>query len=278
MESLDLMQQTDLSTLGVATEQLAQITMIVAVVGLVIALLNCFFGLKLVRVWVSLLGLLIGFALGYGISAYFGVSQMIALIIGLVAGIIFAGLGFKLYLAGAFLLCWVMVFGIVVNFAGVLNINALQGLNGSNSYIAADGPTAVFYAGNTKLIVALIVAAVLGLVVALIALKFVEPIIIFVTAIQGGIAAGSGITFLTELPGTYTHIVIGVILAILGIIVQFIMDSKKKAKQHLAKADKVRKENSTESEVERMRAVLDNTDKVKEDSDAHDYYDDDDEE
>lgn len=269
MERLEWMQQTDLSTLGVATEQLVQMTMIATVIGLVIALLNCFFGLKLVRIWAALLGLVIGFALGYGVSVYFGASQTIALVIGLVAGIIFAGLGFTLYLAGVFLICWVMVFGVVVSFAGLLNTNALQG---------ADGPTAVFYAGDTRLIVTLIVAAVLGLVVALIALKFVEPIIIFVTAIQGGLAAGSGITFLTGLPGTYTHIVIGVILAVLGIIVQFIMDSKKKAKQHLAKADKVRKEHSTESEVERMRAVLDNTDKVKEDSDAHDYYDDDDEE
>ncbi|MDD3402529.1 MAG: hypothetical protein PHQ72_04110 [Hespellia sp.] len=239
------LDKVDLSSTGISPDMVVKAGISFAVIGLVFALLNCFFGLKMIKIWTAILGLLIGFGVGFGVAAHFGAETMIALAVGAVAGIVLAILGFWLYLAGVFVICWLMSFGTIISFTGTDNM------------------------------IAVIIAIVAGLVVALVALKFVEPIIIFVTGLQGGFSAGSAICVLASVPGTYTPYIIGVILAILGIVVQFIMESRKKAKLHLAKADKVRAENSTESEVEKLRAALDYTDKVKEDPDADDYYDDD---
>lgn len=233
---------------SLSPEKLAAAGMVTCIVVLVLSLLNCFFGLKLLKIWTALLGLLIGFAAGFGISSAFGVTTMVAVIIGVVAGIVLAILGFWIYLAGVFVFSGVMGFSIVLAIAGTAT-------------------TTIF-----------IVAAVVGLIIALLALKFVEPMVIVATGLQGGLTAGAAICALVSIPGSYTYLIIGVILAVIGIVVQFIMDSHKKVKMHLKQADKVRKENSTENEVEKLRAALDNTDKIKEDPDADDYYDEDEDE
>lgn len=240
-------QGVDLSELGISSDQFIQYGMTAAIVILVISLLNCFFGLKLLKVWTALLGLLIGFALGFGISTAFDATTTVALAVGAVAGIALAALGFWLYLAGVFVLCWVLGYGIVLTLT------------------------------DTRTTLVMIIAVVVGLAIAVIALKFAEPMVILATGVQGGISAASGICTLANIPGTYTYLIIGAVLAILGIVVQFIMESKRKVRLHQKQADKVRAENSTEHEVEKLRAALDHTDKVKEDPDAHDYYDEDDE-
>ncbi len=219
---------------SLSPENLAAAGMVTCIVVLVLSLLNCFFGLKLLKI--------------FGISSAFGVTTMVAVIIGAVAGIVLAILGFWIYLAGVFVFSGVMGFSIVLAIAGTAT-------------------TTIF-----------IVAAVVGLIIALLALKFVEPMVIVATGLQGGLTAGAAICALVSIPGSYTYLIIGVILAVIGIVVQFIMDSHKKVKMHLKQADKVRKENSTENEVEKLRAALDNTDKIKEDPDADDYYDEDEDE
>lgn len=238
--------QIDSSVVGQTAETLAKVALPVLVAGLVFALLNCFFGLKLIRIWTALLGFIVGFTLGFGISAYFKLDTVIVLIIGVVAGIIIGALGFWLYLAGAFFLCWIFSASVV---------GLLVGLDS---------------------MVKIIVAAVAGLVVAIIAMKFVEPVIIIVTALHGGLAAGTYIAALASIENQIVTYVIGAVLVILGIVVQFVLESKRKVKMHVEKANKVRAENSTENEVNAARALLDGTDRIKEDKDAMDYYDDED--
>lgn len=47
------------------------------------------------------------------------------------------------------------------------------------------------------------------------------------------------------------------VLAVLGILVQFLMESGKRQKLHLKKAAEIREQNSTENEVDKARALLD---------------------
>lgn len=78
---------------------------IVLWIGFIIALLNCFFGYTLRKVWCTLIGVLIGCAIGAGGSIYFQQSLQITLIAGAI-GAFFGGVtAFALYRVGLFVLC-----------------------------------------------------------------------------------------------------------------------------------------------------------------------------
>ena len=82
-----------------------QNNLIVIITALVIALLYVFFGYKLLRVYISLLGFLIGFALGIVICAVFDLSNTTAVIVIIcVCAVALAALGFWLYKAGLFVM------------------------------------------------------------------------------------------------------------------------------------------------------------------------------
>ena len=49
--------------------------MIASVISIVIGLLWCFFGLKLIRVWAAILGLALGFGIGTGVAAAFNLRS-----------------------------------------------------------------------------------------------------------------------------------------------------------------------------------------------------------
>ncbi|MEG0190293.1 MAG: hypothetical protein RR681_03805 [Lachnospiraceae bacterium] len=78
------------------------------VIVLAVGVLNCFFGLKLFRVWVALTGVTVGLGLGYAITTQF--TEVIPIVIGvsLVVGALLGVLAFKLYLLGVVLLCWLL--------------------------------------------------------------------------------------------------------------------------------------------------------------------------
>ena len=235
--------------LNLTAEQQKLITeagMGITVAILVVALLNCFFGLKLIRIWSGLIGFLIGFCAGAAIASQFVSSSAIVLAIGGAAGVIMAILGFWLFRVGVFIISWLLGVAIVFSF-----------------FPSAD-------------MVMLLVGAVVGLVLAVLSIKFLEPIIIFLTGIHGGLTAAGYIVALISIPWSFAEYAIGAVLSILGIVVQFIMESHRKVKQHVAKANKVREEISTENEVDRARSLLDDVDRVEADKDADDYYDEDD--
>ena len=80
--------------------------MIATVVSIVIGLLWCFLGLKLIRVWAALLGLGLGFGIGVGAGAAFSLKPNLILICGAAAGILLAILGAVFYHVGVFLIAW----------------------------------------------------------------------------------------------------------------------------------------------------------------------------
>ena len=196
--------------------------------AVVVGLLVCFFGLKLVRI----LGTLMGFFAGAAIGLIIGLEGMAFAGIVLGAGIVFGLLSWFLYRVGVFLLVLAQVSGLV--------LTLLPG-----SWISA------------------VVALAAGIIVAILSVIYVEPFVIIVTGIYGGLTAGTNIAALAGLDAmTWSGIgiVIGAVIAVIGIIVQFMMHSRKVGKKERNYSKKVKEQDSMESEVEKARHLLDDDD------------------
>ena len=222
-----------LTALSSKSSNLSQEDMIMLAVIAAVGLLFCFFGLKMVRFWAAFLGLAIGVTGGSYVASYFNVSDNIAWIIGLAAGVILAVLGARFYLAGVFLVAW---------FLGTV----------ASAYFMQ--PADWIYT---------LVCVGIGLVIGLITLKFAEPVTMVVTSLFGGFTAGQAIYGLIPLENEIVRIAAIAVLVILGVIVQFLLESKKRKRLHLKKAEEIRKKHSTANEVDKARAMMDNLDSVE---------------
>ena len=74
--------------------------------ALVFALLNCFLGYRLRKLWIVLVSFLAGSAVGLAVCIHMRLSLRWSLLAALAAGIFCALLGYLLYRAGLFILCW----------------------------------------------------------------------------------------------------------------------------------------------------------------------------
>ncbi|MGC4020182.1 MAG: hypothetical protein QM793_13795 [Muricomes sp.] len=174
----------------------------------------------MVRIWAALVGFSAGAAGGAWAAAYFNVSDTVSLIIGLAAGIILAFLAARFYLAGVFLVSWAM------------------GIIGSVYFIKpADWKFGLLCVG-------------IGLVIALVALKFAEPVLMIITAVLGGAAAGQAIYGIIPVKNNILQIAAIAVLIILGIITQFLMESRRRKKLHLKRLRK-----SAEHILQNMRWI-----------------------
>lgn len=200
--------------------------------AVVVGLLVCFFGLKLVRILGTLMGFFAGAAIGAAAGLIIGLEGMAFAGIVLGAGIVFGLLSWFLYRVGVFLLVLAQVSGLV--------LTLLPG-----SWISA------------------VVALAAGIIVAILSVIYVEPFVIIVTGIYGGLTAGTNIAALAGLDAlTWSGIgiVIGAVIAVIGIIVQFMMHSRKVGKKERNYSKKVKEQDSMESEVEKARHLLDDDD------------------
>ena len=201
--------------------------MIALIVTTVIGIFLSMFGLKLIRLWSALLGLVAGAGIGFAVTELAGLEPMIVVGATIGGGIVLAFLTGFFYRFGIFLLAL---------------------LTGTYIAILFVNPQDWIFLG---------VCLAIGLVIALLALKFVEPIMIVVTSILGGVLAGDAIATLAELDNPIFRYGIMVLVAIVGGIIQFTLESGKRKKKNLKKAAEIREQNSTENEVEKARAMFD---------------------
>lgn len=213
--------------------------------SVVIGLLICFFGLKLVKVLGALVGFLLGAGIGAAAGLMFGLSGPAFAGVVLGAGIVCGVISWFLYKLGVFLLIFAETMGIVL------------GIGGADS------------------IPVLIAAIVGGLILAILAIRFIEPIVIVITGISGGLAAGNSAAQLMGLTaGMWSGLVLGIVAAVIGIGVQFMMHSRKIGKKERVYSKKVKEQDSMESEVEKARRLLDD-DELDDDELDDDELDDD---
>ena len=201
--------------------------MIALIVTTMIGIFLSMFGLKLIRLWSALLGLVAGAGIGFAVTELAGLEPMIVVGATIGGGIVLAFLAGFFYRFGIFLLAL---------------------LTGTYIAILFVNPQDWIFLG---------VCLAIGLVIALLALKFVEPITIVVTSILGGVLAGDAIATLAEFDNPIFRYGIMVLVAIVGGIIQFTLESGKRKKKNLKKAAEIREQNSTENEVEKARAMFD---------------------
>ena len=208
--------------------RLGELSMGIMIATIVIGLLFCFLGHKLIKVISALLGLCIGFGVGFAISSITGMEGMTRVIIIFGCAVVLAALLFFLYRAGIFLMTFSITVSVVFAVVGA----------GEKTYVMAAFGAAV----------------VLGIVTVI----FAEPAAVVITSLSGGMSAGTGIASLTGLTDNpFVGLGIAGALAAVGMIVQFILYSKKKGRKEKGTAKRTKKKDVMESEVEKARMLLD---------------------
>lgn len=219
---------------------LNSIGVIVLATAVLIGVLWCFLGLKLVRMWSAIMGFAIGFCVAWQAASVFALEDRVLLIIGLVTGIILACLGSILYRVGVF---------IVVFLAGT--VLAIQIFT----------PDSMLWMGGCLGI---------GLVIALLTIAYAEPVTMVVTGGLGALILGNALCFFVPLEGKLVRIVGTVLFAVLGIWIQFVLESGKRKKQSLKKAEEIREQHSAENEVEKARAIVEELEEEDEEKEEDD--------
>lgn len=230
---------SELASLEQGGRALMQTELIVLAVLAAAGLLWCLFGLKIVRVWAGILGLGTGLAGGTAAAYFLGLDVNYIWIPGVALGIILAVLGAWLYRFGAFLTVWLTVSAACV-------------------YLFKP-PTWMF---------ALICFGA-GLVIALLSVKFLEIVTILATTVFGAMLSGTCIYFLIPIRSGMIHIILSVVIGVAGLLVQLLLESKRRKRQSLKKAEEIRKTHSTANEVEKARALVESLDEESAETDEN---------
>lgn len=205
----------------------AQPTLEGLIVTGIVGLLICFFGLKLIRLQAALVGFLMGALIGIGVAWTAGISGLTFAIVVFACGAVLAALSFFLYKFGVFCVVFCVCLGMGVQIA------------------------------DPQSTLPLVIVLVIALILAIVAVIFVEPAIIICTGISGGVTTGISAAAAMGLEGIWPGYAIGAVAAILGMVVQFMMHSRKVGKKEKVYAEQVKEADSVESEVEKARMVLD---------------------
>lgn len=181
---------------------------LISAVSLIFGLLQCFLGYKITKIMYAILGFVLGWVLTFLVggtmmlspdSGSGSVHPALFILIGLVLSILLAFLMFKIYLVGVFISQFFLSFAV---FTAVLAALMKQ-MNGA---VAA-------------------LSLVLALVVAIVSVILVRPVIIICTAWSGGIAAGNALAMMLRLEDPI-GLLLGIVLAIGGMVVQFMTTKK----------------------------------------------------
>ena len=234
----------DLGTLLTKLEQgghsLTQTEITALAAAAAAGLLLCLFGLKIVRLWAALMGLAAGFFIGITAAQALGADSTVCTITGIVTGLILAGLGASLYRAGVFITVMISISLFCIHMFSPRDWLPLAGC------LAA------------------------GIAAAGLSIKFLEIVTIFATSLLGAITAGPALCYL--LPDTgmdgMVRIILCTVFGALGVLVQLLLESRKRKKQNLKKAAEIQKEASTANEVERARAVINEIDRSSSDKET----------
>lgn len=211
---------------------------------IVVGLLLCLFGLKLVRVMTTLTGFVIGAVIGLAVVAAANLTGTAALAVVAAAAIILAVLACLLYRVGVFF--WILSLSIGTAVALI----------------------------NVQNMIQVLIAFVVSIILAVLAVRYIEPIVIIATSLAGGVEAGIAAAEFAGLTATpWIGYGIGIALAVVGMIVQFMMQSRKVGKKEKIYSKKVKEDVSVESEVEKARMILD--DDMEEESETVEFLDDD---
>jgi hypothetical protein len=163
--------------------------------GILPALAHCFFGYRLLKLWLFLAGLALGLASGYGAGMRMNLGQTPCILIGVVLGLALGFLAFKIWKLGVFLLC------------------------GGMAYLFGAVWIPQWW-----------LTALVAIAVGILAVKFVRPVVILSTGLSGGSSAVQALSCALVSLGALPTVnflsgwlawVLGIVLAVGGIAYQF---------------------------------------------------------
>ena len=160
------------------------------IMALIIAIITCFFGYKLNKGLIAILGLILGFLLGINYLPNIIDNQTIVYIISAIIAIISGLISYKLYLVGIFFLCAVATYILCENIGLTGNMQTIIGLTAG------------------------IIAGILGV-------KFTRPLMIISTSLSGGSVMVKTLFSLLNFQNNILIFIISLIFAILGMTYQF---------------------------------------------------------
>lgn len=169
-----------------------------AIVNIIVGALGCFLGYKLMRLWIVIGGALGGFVAGYYIAMNYTDNALIGAVAGILSGIILAMIAYNVYLIGVFLLCGTI--GLILS-----------------SMVIQPTSSMMFF-----------ICVIIGVITAVLSVRFVRPMIILTTSFQGGLTMASGIVVLCGLDNDLFMAGIGIAIAIFGCAVQFLVSARNK--------------------------------------------------
>ena len=184
---------------GPISEIMSGLTEVLAVGSLILGILQCFFGFRLLRFWISVTGFLLGLYLGRTISSDFiSEPQYAPWLIGAVCGFLLCFFAYRIYLSGVFIFC------------GILAASVIRMIP--------------FPEGHAWKVVLYILMAAGFVLAGVLAVKFSRPAVIFITAGAGAAVSVHALALMkTNLSGNpdLQKLVIAVLFAA-GAAVQFL--------------------------------------------------------
>ena len=177
-------------------ELLSELGIFLTLLTLVFYFAESFSGYRLIRSWISILGFLFGAIGSHRLGTILFDQSGYAILAAIIGGIFLSTLSYKVYLVGVFLIA---AYGAAQ--VGLL----LLPLEGGLLYAAA-----IF----------------LGLAAGYLAVKYMRPAIIAITAYHGGIMAASQLPFFIALPAGWSTLTCGLVIGTAGLVIQFLTGKK----------------------------------------------------
>ena len=219
---------------------------IVVLVGtVIISIILCLFGIKLMRIGNALAAAVLGAGIGYYGAELAGMDVKTQMLLAIAGAVILGALAAIFKKFGAFLFCMIGVTGMLILLTRPCNW--------------------IFYA----------VYGGIGMLFAIAAMNWLDAVYIFATAFVGGVGIGTIIRKFIVTDNIGVVIAIFVIPVVMGCIVQFILKSREIGRKEAAHSEEVKKEISKEEEVESARALFgeEASDDVNREAESVDHVD-----
>lgn len=200
---------------------------IVVLVGTVIvSIILCLFGIKLMRIGNALAAAVLGAGIGYYGAELTGMDMKMQMIITIAGAVILAAVAAIFKKFGAFLFCLIGVTGMLI--------------------LLTRPDNWIFYA----------IYGGIGMLFAIAAMNWLDAIYIFATAFVGGVGIGNVIRKFVVIDSIGVVIAVFAVPVLLGCVIQFILKSREIGRKEAAHSEEVKKEISKEEEVESARALF----------------------
>ena len=240
---------------AVFLEWSSQVILAGSITAIIVGLLVCFLGLKLLRVLSAVSGLSVGAGIGTAVVLGLRFSGTMIPVTILLCAVMLAVLCGGIERLGAF-------FAVFMHTAGVIAALFAPGI--MSALFTADDLMSLF---TVRLAVSLGISVAAALLAAVLAVVRTEPVTVVITGLSGGLAAGLAASSLLGISGNiWAGYGIGAVLALLGIWTQFMMQSRKIGRKEEVYSRQMKEQVSMESEVEKARKILEEDDEEEEDT------------